>query len=208
MSNNKEQSYINTGSRKTPHLELDSKEWLETMYITNQLSSTQISKTVECSSRAVLDALYYFGIKVRSCSEAKRGPLNPHSNGISEAHKQKIREYRIGKWTGDKNPWYGKTGEDHINWKGGVGFAPYCYKFNNKLKESIRERDNRTCQLCGIKENEGRRRLDVHHIHYDKPNCEPDLVSLCRSCHTKVNRNRDYYEDLFTENLQKRGLNG
>ena len=195
-------------SRNSPHSELNSKEWLEKMYLINKSSSTQISEIIGCSNRAVLDALHYFDINVRSYSEAKRGSLNPHSNGISEAHKQKIREYRIGKWDGNNNPWYGKTGEDHFNWKGGIGFAPYCHKFNNKLKENIRNRDNRICQLCGKDEIDCDRLLDVHHIHYDKPNCEPDLISLCRSCHAKVNGNRDYYEDLFTENLQRRGLNG
>ncbi len=64
--------------------------------------------------------------------------------------------------------------------------------------------DNRTCQLCG--ETENGRKLHVHHVHYDKKDCEPDLVSLCHRCHSKVNHNRDYYEELFMKKLEKRGL--
>lgn len=108
--------------------------------------------------------------------------------------KRKISVSRIGKYGGSNHP----------NWKGGISFEPYCPKFNEKLKEQIRERDNRTCQLCGIRENDNK--LDVHHIHYDKENCEPNLVALCHGCHTKTGYNREHWELYFTELLLKRGL--
>lgn len=95
-------------------------------------------------------------------------------------------------------------GENSPLWKGGLSFDPYCPKFNESLKEIIRERDNRTCQLCNTKENG--KKLCVHHIHYDKENCAPDLISLCTRCSTKVNFNRDYYETLFIGKLKSRGL--
>lgn len=75
--------------------------------------------------------------------------------------------------------------------------------FNNTLKEHIRNRDNRICQLCGAKENG--KKLAVHHVHYDKENCEPDLITLCQGCNSKVNFNRDHYEKLFMNNLKDRG---
>ncbi len=96
------------------------------------------------------------------------------------------------------------VGDTHPNWKGGVSFEPYCPKFNKQLKERIRERDNRTCQLCGIKENG--RKHDVHHVHYDKENCNPDLITVCRDCNVIANYNRDYYEELFMKKLEERGL--
>jgi len=85
-----------------------------------------------------------------------------------------------------------------------ISFKPYCPKFNKRLKEKIRNRDNRTCQLCEVKENG--KKLAVHHIHYDKENCYPDLIALCNSCNVKVNINRDYWESYFMELLNKRGL--
>ncbi len=95
-------------------------------------------------------------------------------------------------------------GENSPCWLGGISFIPYCFKFNAKLKECIRERDNRTCQLCGITENG--RKLSIHHIHYDKPNCDPDLITLCTGCNTKVNHNREHWEAVFMELLARRGL--
>jgi len=128
------------------------------------------------------------------------------------------RKNQIEKHTGKNSYNYGKhhsketrdkisdslMGENHPGWQGGKGFEPYCPKFNEALKERIRERDNRTCQLCRKKENG--RRLSVHHVHYDKPECDPDLIAICASCHSKTGQNRDYYEGLFMDILTERGL--
>lgn len=94
--------------------------------------------------------------------------------------------------------------EKHYLWRGGSSFLPYCSKFNNYLKDQVRIRDNHTCQLCNTKENG--RKLDVHHIHHDRPNCYPDLISLCRSCHSKVNIDKNQYESLFMNILNERQL--
>lgn len=98
-------------------------------------------------------------------------------------------------------------GENNHNWNNGSSFLPYCPKFNHRLKEQIRIRDNRTCQYCNKIEIQNKERLSIHHIHYDKKNCNKlDLISLCRSCNAKVNKNREYYEKLFMEILEKRNL--
>lgn len=90
------------------------------------------------------------------------------------------------------------SGSNNPNWKGGIGQLPYPFKFNNKLKENIRNRDNNTCQLCGkTKEQEGKN-LSVHHIDYDKENIEQyNLITLCSSCNIKVNYNREYWQTYF-----------
>lgn len=124
-----------------------------------------------------------------------RAKISKARTGIkfSDETKERISKSHKGLQTGDKHP----------NWIGGISFEPYCQKFNEQLKEMVRERDDRTCQLCNVKENGVK--LSVHHIHYDKPNCEPDLISLCRSCHAKTSFNRNYYEGLFIDNLKQRG---
>ncbi len=133
---------------------------------------------------------------------------------------EKNRTSHIGLQGGINNPFYGKrhtveakrknaekhTGEKSSGWMGGISFKPYCHKFNNLLKEAVRNRDNRICQLCGADETENGRRLDVHHIHYDKENCYPDLIALCNKCHLIINGNRDYYENIFMNNLNDRKL--
>lgn len=135
---------------------------------------------------------------------------------MPEETKNKISASKIGKPLSESTrlamkgriPWNKgipfMEGDTHPNWKGGISFEPYCQKFNIKLKERIRERDNRTCQLCGEKENG--KKLACHHVHYDKPNCNPDLISLCNRCNIKANYKRDYYEELFMKKLEERGL--
>ncbi len=103
---------------------------------------------------------------------------------------------------------FGKTriGEKNPRWEGGISYIPYCPKFNDALKEKIRERDGRICQECGCTENENGKKLTVHHIHYDKPNCNPDLIALCLRCNLKANTDKDYWEQYYMEKLKKRGF--
>lgn len=85
-------------------------------------------------------------------------------------------------------------------WKGGLSFLPYPPTWTEMLRQAIRNRDNNVCVLC-VPGAQGRR-LCVHHIDYDKSNCSPDnLITLCLSCHTKTNFNRDYWKVLFTETI-------
>lgn len=109
----------------------------------------------------------------------------------------------------DNHTFKGKDGlklDKHWNWKGGISFNKYCHKFNEKLKTQIRNRDNNICQLCGKTKIKNNKNLDVHHIHYDKENCNPDLISLCHSCHTITGINRDYWEVYLLRKLVFRGL--
>ena len=84
--------------------------------------------------------------------------------------------------------------EKHWNWQGGISFEPYSPEFNNRLKRQIRERDNYTDQLTGLYGD------NVHHIDYDKKNCDPkNLITLSRSSNSKVNRNRNYWTNYFRQ---------
>lgn len=98
------------------------------------------------------------------------------------------------------------SGENSCHWLGGISFEPYCHKFNEQLKERIRDRDNRTCQYPGCEKKENGRKHTCHHVHYDKPNCDPDLITLCVCCNAKVNSNREHWEAYFMEKLKERGL--
>jgi len=88
------------------------------------------------------------------------------------------------------------SGNKSHNWQGGISFEPYGIEFNKKLKTLIRERDNYSCQICGIKQNE--RLHDIHHTDYDKKNNEKwNLITLCHSCHARTNDNREYWLGYF-----------
>ena len=87
----------------------------------------------------------------------------------------------MGKLSGNKNPMYGKRGENcpsyglqrsletrkkisenhynmlgenNPNWNGGISFEEYPQEFNKELKEYIRQRDNYICQGCWKTEEE------------------------------------------------------
>jgi len=92
--------------------------------------------------------------------------------------------------------------ENNPNWKGGISFEPYSLNWTKELKEQIRKRDNHICQLCDKTQRGNNRALDVHHIDYNKKNCsEENLISLCSSCHTKTNNNRDYWMNYFNKKV-------
>ena len=74
----------------------------------------------------------------------------------------------------------------------------YSEDFKERLKELVRDRDGRQCQLCFVDEKETKKKLDVHHINYDRKNSElSNLISLCHPCHSKTNCNRDKWISLF-----------
>ena len=164
-------------------------------------------------------------MKVRNkISESLKGWVS-HRKGkyISEEHKRKISE----SLKGENNPSYGKhwsekhknktseslkgniisketrrkiseanRGEKHHNWRGGISFEPYNLDWTETLRRSIRERDKYTCQLCGKLQSD--RAIDVHHIDYNKKNCNPDnLITLCNNCHIKTNYKRNYWIEYF-----------
>lgn len=81
-------------------------------------------------------------------------------------------------------------------WKGGISFEPYSLDWTETLRISIRERDKYSCKICGLKQ--GDIIHAVHHIDYDKKNCNPEnLVTLCKKCHAKTNHHREYWITKF-----------
>lgn len=206
-----------------------SKEGLEEMYCGQGMSQYEIASEIGVNQMTVNKWLKSYGIRTRTKSESQL-------NGIQKLSKKELgkmycdqgmsqpkiaieigvtqnsvhnwmKEYEILSRTRSEARINGNfIGERNSNWHGGISFEPYCNKFNNVFKESVRKRDDYTCQLCGYEQLLDGKRLDVHHIHYDKENCAPDVVALCRSCNSRVNGNRDYWEQYFEEQLLHRGI--
>jgi len=89
-------------------------------------------------------------------------------------------------------------GEKNPAWLGGKSFEPYGLDFNDKLKREIRKRDIEICQECGKNQNNFKRKLDIHHIDYNKKNNLPiNLISLCYKCHLSTNLNREHWKQHF-----------
>ena len=115
-------------------------------------------------------------------TEFKKGNIRP------EEWKEKTRFKLIGR----KRPEI--SGEKNPNWQGGISKKPYPFNFNKELKELIKKRDNYICQIC----NKNPIRLVVHHIDYNKKNCNPDnLITLCYTCHCRTNYKRKYWIKYF-----------
>lgn len=89
-------------------------------------------------------------------------------------------------------------GKSHPSWRGGFSRSPYPFEFDESKKQEIRERDDFECVLC--RKNIGNQALSVHHIDYDKTNCAAwNLVSLCKSCHSRTTSgNRVYWQTILT----------
>ena len=132
----------------------------------------------------------------RNKNKKMYGENNPFY-GKHHTKEEKIHHSNImkGKLSGENNPFFGKYGEKSSNWQGGKSFEPYCPKFNNRLKEKIRNKYNRKCYICNRNEKDnitrtGKfRRLSIHHIDRDKEqgcNGKPfKLIPLCMYCHPK-----------------------
>ena len=195
---------------------------LRQMYLGDKMTQIEIAELVGVSDVTIGYWMRGYGIKSRTHSESLLiNTLKPSNQELSQMyHNKKMSQPEIAKeigvsynaifrWMKD----YGiesrtvsesVIGENNSRWKGGVSFEPYCNKFNNFFKEAVRRRDDYICQLCGC--NQNGRKLDVHHIHYDKSDCWPDVVALCRSCNSKVNSNRNCWEQYFENHLFERGL--
>lgn len=94
----------------------------------------------------------------------------------------------------------GKTAHRNPQWQGGHTIV-YGKKWTRSLRNEIRMRDGYKCAICGDKG------IDVHHIDYDKFNNNKDnLITLCHSCHSKTNTNREYWQAYFTNDMTDAGL--
>ena len=154
-------------------------------------------------------------------SESISGENNPmFGKHPSEETRKKKSESQYG----ENNPFFGKhhTEETRIkmscNMRGipvdefdrFTRYGKYCSKFNNTLKERIRDKYERKCLLCGMTEEEHIRRygckLSIHHVDYNKEcGCDGNecrLVPLCSACHAKTSGGRrSYWEEVIMSKI-------
>ena len=194
---------------------LVTKKFLEEQYIDNHLPTKEIAEKIGCGYGTAFRLMKSFNIQMRALGEQQKGKkCNFYKNG-----KTKITYCKCGKQLSDFrhnlcHECYHNfcKDENHGNWKGGLSRLPYSIRWNNELKEKIRDRDNCECQICNKtqKENleETNHKLNVHHIDYNKQNCsEGNLISLCSSCHMKTHYNRENWKMYFKNLILKLNLN-
>ena len=152
------------------------------IYVAKEASVRQIAKKYNLSMGATRSILVQRGVKMRTSSE-----------GLKVRYPN------------------GRFGELHGGWRGGLSFLPYSKEFNESLKEDIRDRDGRKCQLCGKTEKEelceNKRKLSVNHIDFDKNNCSlENLNTLCNVCNIKICKDRKYWTEFFQKRQIERGI--
>lgn len=88
-----------------------------------------------------------------------------------------------------------KSGENNHNWRGGKIHERYYGPEWSAISERVRQRDNHTCQRCGLHQSEHFKALDVHHIiplrefipdRLEYAHDLDNLITLCSSCHRSV----------------------
>ena len=192
-------------------LEILTVDFLYQEYVINKKSTVQIAKEIGCSGNTVRRKLIKYNIKIRTQSEARKllEMTGKKASGYKDGRTLKIyycieegcnNIINYDNWLkGNKRCQHcAKQGILSTFWQGGKSFEPYPISWTKILKESIRVRDNHQCHICGISEKNYYRKLDVHHIDYDKQNLNSEnLITLCQSCHTQTNANREIYIEFF-----------
>lgn len=142
------------------------------------------------SPRKGLTLVEYLGAEKAKVRELK-WKETLHKNGTNIGFGFNFRSKR-GDFKGANNP----------NWQDGSSITSYSYEFTKTKKRKIFERDNFICQKCLSYPNNS---LTAHHIDYDKKNAdEHNLITLCRSCNSKVNINRDFWKEYFSDLIEKK----
>lgn len=164
------------------------KEVLVDLYLHKKESAAEIGEKAGVTKRVILVNLAECGIARRSISEARK-------NGLLNGRIQPLH--------GESHPFW-RSGSPF--WQGGTSFEPYPSDFNERLKKKILRRDCYVCQKCGITQEESlkkiRRKLTIHHIDYDKKNCdESNLITLCLRCNIDANFNREYWTIYFSQKV-------
>jgi len=133
---------------------------------------------------------HWWGHKISKANKGRKF-TEEHLRNLSKAHIGQIAWNR-----GRDCPQL--SGESSGIWLGGKSFEPYSPEFNDAFKRKIRKRDNYTCQECGYTEEQLGRKLDIHHIDYDKKNNDlKNLICLCRACHAQTNYSRKDWTNYF-----------
>ena len=108
-------------------------------------------------------------------------------------YREKIAKYCSKKCMGnDKNANWNKTGfkDGHIAYNKGAYTSRVRYKSLHKIwSNEVRDRDNWTCQRCGVKKSNA----ISHHIKEweNYPSKRFDVkngITLCRTCHFSVHK--------------------
>ncbi len=169
---------------------LRNKEWLDEKYNRQNLTQEELADLLDCSEHTVRSWVRRHGLQKETSG------LHGHEPKLGyhwKMNRERTQEERIAvseRMRGSNNPM----------WKGGITREAVFLRpaISSELRKSIYKRDAYKCQLC----HKTGGRLTLHHkipLYIDKTkNKDPEnLVTLCQSCHRKVNNNENSYSPFF-----------
>lgn len=132
-------------------------------------------------------------------NKGKKGIQSRENHPLWGKHHTQTTKDTISK----KNKKFYADPKNNPNWLGGKSFEPYGLDFNKDLKEFIRKRDSYKCQECRMTQEKLGKKLDCHHINYNKKDNRPqNLIALCYLCHLKTNYSRDDWQRYFKTKIK------
>ncbi len=175
-------------------------------YIDGRCKNKYYCKEKDCHNE-ICSITYFKGSgRCRSC--ANLGERNSfYRKKHTRKTKKRISKIKRNYYKTHKSPMFGRKGNKHPAYIHGKGYEPYTTEFTQKLKDKIRQRDNYECKECKMIEEEHimvyGRILEVHHIDYNKQNCDEDnLITLCKQCNIRANYNRKYWKKYYQEKIK------
>jgi len=201
----KRQDVKNKISKSLRTLYLKNKNWNKSIFLSPSLETRQkISNTLKGNVQTKESNL-----KRSLTLKGRARPIEVREKIAKNSVGKKMSAFACAKMSNSKKILYQTypekilRGENSPGWKGGISCNPYCDAWADKeYKESIKERDNYTCQNPDCKNNSNI--LCVHHIDYDKKNCAPkNLITLCNSCNSRANFNRGYWQKLYFNVIER-----
>lgn len=184
-------------SERTPD-QLSDGEWLRQKYLQEGKSIRDIAGLLECSRGAVRHALSLAEVPVRDRG-CLSGEDHPHYDAEvftcpNCGEEDEAPQYRVEKY--EQLFCSNECRLEHVQSEapGAVSYRGSDWK---TIAAEIRERDGHQCVQCGASSDEQQERygraLNVHHItpfrEFDtaeEANHPANLVTLCSSCHTRV----------------------
>lgn len=161
-----------------------------------KISESEKGKYVSMETRRKLSEAH----KGHSPSQKTRQKLSEANKGKThtEEAKRKIRKANLGKHLSEETrkkmseAKKGKIGEDCPAWKGGLSAENLLIRTSSDMirwKKYVFERDDYTCQKCGVRNGNGKSIiLNAHHIfpfaEYPEKRFDVDNgLTLCEDCH-------------------------
>lgn len=176
------------------------KDWLISQYIDMRKGADRIAREIGRDPKRVWEWLKNYGIPVRPRGTDygqcfKKGYRGSVGRKLTDAHKEILRQARLKDghvpYLKDGKHWLHHPGMKSPNWKGGISPERQSVYSSLQWKDAVKivwERDNHTCQICGIHQNESMdKKFHIHHIvsfHIKELQCEvSNLTLLCPKCH-------------------------